>query len=149
MATTEVHVGEVAEYTPELSVGIGLLIPDLVEDYDGRPVSEELLREIIESKRSALFVAQTAVDNRYVGTATVNLMTHPMRKKGYLDYLVVSSDPEIRGTGIGRRLYLASLAWSLEMGAERLEWTTREAQKFYLRQGATIKPTTFFQQELT
>lgn len=147
MPNIEVSVDEVRAYTPDLAAEIGLIIPDLVPDHDGSPVSEELLREVIYNERSALFVARTR-QLRLAGTATVNLMTHPMRRKSYLDYLIVSSDPAIRGKGIGQRLFEAAEEWSAKHGAERMEWTTRNAQGFYLKQGASIHETTALRKTL-
>jgi GNAT superfamily N-acetyltransferase len=148
MSVEDVSVRIVDEYTPEVAVGIGSLLPALSSSRTGEPVNEDLLRAIIESPDRDQFVAEQ--HGRIVGAATLNLVMGPMGRKAWLEDFVTSSDESVRGKGVGFKLWSAMKDWCLSRDVY-LEFTSRpsrtEAHAFYERQGAVIRDTTAFRAE--
>jgi len=138
-------IERITEVTTETAIGIGKLMPDLSVKLHNKPVDLDLLRNIVESPDKDLFIAR--VNGKIVGSAVMNLIIFSSGKKAWLEDFVVSSDDQIRGSGIGYALWQEIVSWSREREAP-LEFTSsplRElAHKFYRRQGAIIKPTAVF-----
>lgn len=144
MRNTEVNVERLEHYTPEDAVGIGRLMPFLSKNASGEPIPEDLLRQIVTSPYHEQLVAR--LDSVIVGAATLNLLMGPaVKKQGYLEDFV--TDPEVRGMGIGNRIWDEMMKWCDENGVD-LTFTShgsREAaHRFYLSHGAHIRNTTVF-----
>jgi diamine N-acetyltransferase len=103
--------------------------------------AEEYVRSLIEDERSAIYVADE--DEHVVGYAFLHV-----QQTSFLDIFqprMVATITDIavtytmRGKGIGRLLFEASLEWAKSQNAERLElivWEfNREALTFYERRG--------------
>lgn len=146
MPNPEIEVKIVTEPTEELSIGLGLLMPDLSSGFTSQPIELEILSGVIESKTSDLFIASR--QSRIVGSGVMNLIQFTSGKKAWLEDFVVSSDSSLRNTGIGYALWQEFVAWAVEREAP-IEFTSSEqrqdAHKFYFRQGAEIKPTSVFE----
>jgi GNAT superfamily N-acetyltransferase len=135
-------VKSLTEYDPGVAARLGQLVSEVNPNDEGAAVSEDLLRDIINSPDRDQLIAE--LHGQIVGKAVVNLLVHDRKRKAYLDYF--ASAPSVRGQGVGYAIWRAACAWSIERGAVQLNWTTDnpEAIPFYLRQGAIIRPTTFF-----
>lgn len=111
-------------------------------------MSEPLLRTIIASPHHDQLVARDEA-GRIVGTATLSIiMGAGVNTKAYLEDFVV--DPEVRGAGIGGKLWEAMLDWAREHGANKLNFTSsaqKGAQAFYLKRGAVIRDTNYFKKD--
>jgi GNAT superfamily N-acetyltransferase len=142
----EIEVEQVCEYSPEIAAGIGALMPDLNPQLSDQPISEDVLRKTIESADREQLIAR--LNGRIVGAATLNLIYGPAEgKRGWLEGFVVSSAQNVRGQGVGYKLWQEMEKWCEERSAtlcfishpERVE-----AHDFYDRQGAESRDTTLF-----
>lgn len=138
MNVHEVQIRLLTEYSTQAAEEIGQLVPEINEQDDGRPVSEQYLNAIIESPDRDQFVAE--LHGKIIGAATLNLIIHPRKRKGWLDYIMVRS--EYQGQGVGYKMWQSAEKWCVAQGAEMMDWTTSniEAMKFYERQGAIRLP---------
>ena len=144
-----VVVERITEYTPEVAAGLGRLMPFLSDRLSGDPMDEQLLRAIIDSPHHEQLVAR--LDQTIVGAATMNILMGPgAGRQGYLEDLV--TDPEVRGQGIGDKVWRGMIDWCTEQGID-LTFTShpsREAaHRFYLNHGAEIRDTSVFFVEVT
>jgi GNAT superfamily N-acetyltransferase len=144
-----VTVERIAEYTPEDAAGLGRLMPFLSDRLSGDPMDEQLLRAIVESPHHEQLVAR--LDQTIVGAATMNILMGPgAGRQGYLEDFV--TDPEVRGQGIGDKVWQGMIDWCTEQGID-LAFTShpsREAaHRFYLSHGAETRDTSVFFVEVT
>lgn len=144
MANQEVHVEGLTEYSAEDAAGIGRLMPFLSDRLTDEPMDEVLLRTIIESPHHEQLVAR--LDGLIVGAATMNLLMGPgVGRQGYLEDFV--TDKEVRGQGIGRKVWQGMLDWCVEQGVD-FRFTSNpvreDAHSFYLKNGAEVRETTVF-----
>lgn len=141
-----IHVERLQTYTHEDATEIGLLMPYLSSSFPSSPISEELLRTIIESDYHDQLVARE--DNRrIVGSATLSLILGAgAGGKAYLEDFV--TNPETKG--VGSALWQEMGAWCVERDVE-LHFTSRSsriaAQHFYLNRGAEIRDTNAFRKD--
>ncbi len=144
MSSSDVVIERLNKYSRADAVGIGRLMPYLNDKLSGDPMAEELLSTIISSSYHDQIVAR--MGGKIVGTATVNLLLGPgVRGEGYLEDFVV--DPEVRGRGIGDKLWQAIIIWCREKGVD-LGFTSNPARvaahRFYNSHGAEVRDTTVF-----
>ncbi|MGF7228578.1 MAG: GNAT family N-acetyltransferase [Candidatus Saccharibacteria bacterium] len=144
MSNPEIAVERLTEYSEDDAAGIGRLMPFLSERLSDEPVDEDLLRAIIGSPYHDQLVAR--LDGLIVGAATMNLLMGPgVCKQGYLEDFV--TDPEVRGRGIGDKVWQGMLDWCTERGVD-FRFTSRpnrqEAHRFYVKHGAETRETTVF-----
>lgn len=144
MTNPEVSVERLTEYSFEDAAGIGRLMPFLSERLSPDPIPEDLLREIINSPHHEQLVAR--LDSLIVGAATLSILMGPAAGTvGYLEDFV--TDSELRGRGIGDRVWNEMMKWCNERGVG-LEFTSKPSRKaahsFYLSHGAMIRDTTVF-----
>ncbi len=136
-------------YAAADAVQIGQLMPTLSKQFTSEPIPESLLRAIIDSPYHDQLVARDET-GRIVGTATLSIiMGAGVNTKAYLEDFVV--DPEVRGAGIGGKLWDAMLDWAREHGANKLNFTSsaqKGAQAFYLKRGAVIRDTSYFKKDI-
>ncbi len=145
MNKPDVIVERLNEYSEADAAGIGRLMPFLSERLSDEPMAEDVLRAIVESPHHDQLVAR--LDGLIVGAATMNLLMGPgVSKQGYLEDFV--TDPQLRGQGIGDRVWQAMMYWCEEQGVD-LSFTSnpsrKEAHRFYLNHGAEIRETSVFQ----
>jgi GNAT superfamily N-acetyltransferase len=148
-----ITIERLKEYSETDAADIGRLMAILTEKADGQPINEQLLRNIIESPWHEQFAARDE-NGRVVGTATLSEILGPFvggyGRTAYLEDLVV--DPEIRGAGIGSRLWDEMLVWCRERGLKRMEFTSNPRRQavydFYLKRGAKVRDTAFFRLEI-
>lgn len=144
MNEPEVVVERLTEYSDEVAAGLGKLMPGLSERFSDEPIAEDLLRAIIDSPSHEQLIAR--LNGKVVGAATMNLIMGPgAGRKGELEDFV--TDPDIRGKGIGDKVWQEMLVWCLENGVD-LDFTShpsREAaHRFYKSHGAIVRETTVF-----
>lgn len=145
----EVVVNRLVDYSDEAAEQLGLLRADLREGRPVAPADPELLREIIASDYHDQYVA--VMHNRIVGAATMSLTLGALAggRKSWLEDFVVSSAEEIRGKGVGYKLFWEGvISWSRQRHARELAFHSNalrvEAHKFYKRQGCEISGTSPF-----
>lgn len=137
-------------YSDEDAAALGRLMPHLSDSFDGSPVVEELLRDIIASPYHEQLVARDET-GRIVGTATLTItMGAAIGRNAWLEDFVV--DPTAQGGGIGSRLWGAMLDWCRSHSAHKLGFTSNPtrtaAHAFYLRRGAVIRDTSYFKKDV-
>jgi GNAT superfamily N-acetyltransferase len=144
MSEPEVIVERLQEYCEADAMGIGRLMPFLSERLRGEPMAEDLLRAIIDSPHHDQLVAR--LNGLIVGAATMNLLMGPGAiRQGYLEDFV--TDPQVRGMGIGDRVWQAMVDWCKEQNID-FTFTSHPGREaaygFYLNHGAEIRNTAVF-----
>jgi len=144
MSSHNVQIEYLIEYTPEDAAAIGRLMPFLSQKLSNKPIPEELLTQIIESPYHEQLVAR--LDGKIVGAATLSIIMGPaVGRQARLESFV--TDPEVRGQGIGSKIWDEALRWCVERQID-LEFTSNPSRKaahdFYLARGAEIRDTTVF-----
>lgn len=140
-------IERLTEYSAEDAAQIGKLMHCLSEKFSDEPLPENFLREIIASPYHDQLVARDET-GRVVGTATLSIILGAgVRTKAYLEDFVV--DPEIRGEGIGGKLWDAMIEWARARGANKMNFTSspkskHDAQTFYRDRGAVVRETNYF-----
>lgn len=138
------------EYSPADAVALGRLMPHLSDTFDGSPVPEALLRDIIASPYHDQLVARDK-QGAIIGTATLTVtMGAAVGRNGWLEDFVV--DPTVQGGGIGSQLWDAMIDWCRTHGVHKLGFTSNPtrtaAHAFYLKRGAEIRDTSYFKKEI-
>ena len=139
-----VHIERLTTYNADDASGIGRLMPYLSQRMSNIPVHEALLTQIITSPYHEQIVAR--LGDKIVGAATLSIIMGPaVGKQARLEGFV--TDPEIRGQGIGSRIWDEIMKWCDEHGVD-LEFTSNPSRKaahdFYLARGAKVRDTTVF-----
>lgn len=140
----EISIERLATYSQKDAIGIGRLMPFLSQRMNDDPIDQKLLTQIVESPYHEQIVAR--LNGKIVGAATLSLIMGPaVGRQARLEGFV--THPEIRGQGIGSRIWDEILLWCNERGID-LEFTSNPsrtaAHKFYLARGAEIRDTTTF-----
>jgi GNAT superfamily N-acetyltransferase len=142
---SEPKIEVVTAYSSEVAAGIGLLLPSLNEDLLPEPIPEDLLRGFVEHPDREQFVARL---HGQIVAATLNLICGVVGKKAWLEDFVTSSAEEVRGKGIGYKLWGSISVWCENRSVD-LRFTSNPsrvvAHRFYGIQGAIVIPTTVFQ----
>lgn len=138
----EPHVSRLTVYSEVDARELGSLMTHLSEKFVDEPIQETLLKEIIDSPHHEQLVAR--FKGRIVGAATLSIvMGAGAGRSGYLMDFV--TDPEVRGQGLGQRLWGEMMTWCHENGI-KLSFTSKSdrvaAHEFYLRNGAEVRDTT-------
>lgn len=138
------------EYSPADAVALGGLMPYLSDKFDGSPVPEALLRDIIASPYHDQLVARDE-QGAIIGTATLTVtMGAAVGRNAWLEDFVV--DPTVQGGGIGSQLWDAMIDWCRTHGVHKLGFTSNPtrtaAHAFYLKRGAEIRDTSYFKKEI-
>lgn len=146
-----IEIKALDKYDDVLAAKMGLILKDLSSKWDGSPVSEEWIREVIASPYHDELLAYDGEE--LVGMASVSLVLGAkIDRNAYLEDFVVSAGHQ--GKGIGGLMWNAILDWARKKGAKRLEFTSSGKDKksgavaFYLKKGAEIRDTNFFRVEL-
>ncbi len=117
----------------ELVDAFARLIPQLSSS--SSPPDAEVLRAIVESSDSVLYVAR--IDDRIVGSLTLAFYQIPTGLKAWIEDVVV--DDAARGRGVGDALSRAALDEAVRRGAKNVSLTSRPkreiANRLYLRLG--------------
>ena len=137
-------IERLTHYSAEDAAGIGRLMPFLSQRMSSDPVPKVLLTQIVTSPYHEQIVAR--LDGKIVGAATLSIIMAPaVGKQARLEGFV--TDPEIRGQGIGSRIWDEVIKWCDEHDID-LEFTSnshrKSAHDFYLARGATIRDTIVF-----
>lgn len=140
-----ITVERVKRYSDDVAAAIGRLMPFLSPHANQQAIPESALRAIIESPDREQFVAR--LHERVVGSAVLNIVAGNLHKKAWLEDFV--TDPQVRGQGVGYRIWEDMTVWCQERDIDNLEFTSNplriDAHEFYLRQGAKIRETTVFE----
>lgn len=132
-------------YDKEDAKELGALLKILSDHNSGEPVSKERIAMMIDSPDRAQLVVR--LDDRIVGTASLSMTAGiGAGKRAYLHDFVAS--PEVRGQGIGSKLWEAAIEWARNQGATSLDFTSgpsyAEAHAFYRAKGAESRASTPF-----
>ncbi len=109
------YTERVQDYTPEVAHQIGQLLPVIDNRLVALPVSEELLRPIIESPDRELIVAKN-VGHKIVGVAALNEAVGLTGRHAVLSDMVLQ--PEARKAGASELLRDEVIAWCHERRLE-------------------------------
>ena len=147
---TPTTIEVLAAYSSEDAAMMGSLLPYLSDKFDGAPLDEGLLRDIISSPHHDQLVARNT-DGAIVGMATVSVVLGAGVTRGaYLEDFVVH--PDTQGMGVGGALWEAIISWCQEKGAKKLDFTSspskEAAQRFYLKHGAVVRDTNHFRKTI-
>ena len=143
---SDITVEVLTVHSQEDAAAIGHLLSFLSDSFSGEPVDQQALHDIIASPYHDQLVARTN-SGTVVGTLTVSLtMGAGVLRKAWLEDFVV--DPSVQGSGVGGKLWDATIDWCRRRGIDKLDFTShpvREAaQHFYLKRGAIIRDTNYF-----
>ena len=149
--TPNITIEALTAYSLDDATVIGQLLSILSNSFDGRPVNEQVLTDIIASPYHDQLVARD-VTGKIVGTLTVSLtMGAGVIRKAWLEDFIV--DPTIQGMGIGSKLWDAAVMWCQDQEAKQLCFTSRpsrtSAHDFYTKRGAITYDTTFFKKAIS
>lgn len=135
-----------SHYADQDAEAMGHLLTSLSDKFDGSPVDEQTLRDIITSPYHDQLVAR---DDRgtIVGMLTVSITIGAGVHRGaWLEDFVV--DARTQGTGVGSKLWDALIEWCRSHDVHKLDFTSRPtkvaAQQFYLKRGAIVRDTNYF-----
>jgi len=127
------EVSRVDRVDDELVTAFAALIPQL--SASSPPPSAEVLRAIVDSPDSVLFIAR--VDGRIVGSLTLAFYRIPTGLKAWIEDVVV--DSTARGSGVGEALNRAAIDEAGQRGAKNVSLTSRSsreaANRLYRRLG--------------
>ena len=148
--TPDLSVEILTEYSATDAAMIGKLLPHLSNNFSDAPVSEQTLRDIIDSPLHEQFVARTDA-GVIVGIATVSItFGAAVGRRAWLEDFVI--DPDTQGMGIGSKLWDTIMLWCHDHQVGSLGFTSRAsraaAQSFYLKRGAIIRDTNFFKKQI-
>lgn len=143
-------ITKLEKYTPEATDQIRQLLIQLSRTHkDPGEISESFIREIIASPYHDILIAQTN-DDKIIGVALLSIIANFKKKKAYLEDFV--TDDNIRGQGIGSKMWEEMLAWAKDHNCAELDFTSGKGREsawdFYLHKGATIYDTNFFRKEI-
>ena len=138
------------KYTPETANQIRQLLIQLSRTHkDPGEISKQYLHELIASPHHDILIAQTD-DDKIVGVALLSIIANFKKKKAYLEDFV--TDDNIRGQGIGSKMWEEMLIWAKNHNCAELDFTSGKGREaawdFYLHKGATIYDTNFFRKEI-
>ena len=135
-----------SQYTEHDARAMGQLLTSLSDKFDGSPVDEQTLRDIIESPFHDQLVARDETGT-IIGMLTVSITIGAGVHRGaWLEDFVV--DRSTQGTGVGGKLWDALIEWCRAHDARKLDFTSKPtkvaAQQFYLKRGAVVRDTNYF-----
>ena len=138
----------VDEYSDDIAEAIGRLMPFLSKRSNGEPIPEEVLRKIIESPDREQFVAR--LEGRIVGSAVLNTIVGNLHQKAWLEDFV--TDSEVRGQGIGDKIWQDMITWCQEKGLKVLDFTSgierTDEHSFYIAHGAQQRQSIAYRMEI-
>ena len=145
------NIETLTAYSADDAASLGRLMPHLSDAFDGSPVPEALLRDIIASPYHDQLVARDE-QGAIIGTATLTVtMGAAVGRNAWLEDFVV--DPAIQGAGIGSQLWEAMLDWCRSHEVHKLGFTSNPtrsaAHAFYLKRGAEIRDTSYFKKDIS
>jgi GNAT superfamily N-acetyltransferase len=139
-----ITVETLEEYSAEVAAGMGALLPHLSDRFDGQPVPQDLLQEVIDSSDREQFLAFAA--GKIAGMSTLNTITSPSGRTAWLADFVV--DPEKRRQGVSHALANAMEEWCEQRGILVMQftsgWERKAAHTFYKDRGAQTMNTAVF-----
>ncbi len=117
---------------------------------DRGEIPKEWFKDLIKSENHDMLLAIDD-NNKVIGIATLSIIMGPIvRKAAYLEDFV--TDVEVRGQGVGSKLWEEMLKWAKSKGCSEFCFTSGQgreaAQQFYLKRGAEIYDTNFFRLSL-
>lgn len=142
------RIVETTSVDQELVTALGRLVPQL--SASAPPLTEENLREIVESPTTRLLVAR-ADDGAVVGSLTLVLFRIPTGVGVWIEDVVV--DEAARGRGTGEALMREALRLAEGAGARTVNLTSRPdraaANRLYARLGFERRETNSYRLELS
>lgn len=141
-----IEIGEATEYSVELAEAMGRLRGQLSSRHDGSALPREHLEDIIESPWHTILMAIDG--DKIVGMAILTIVLGSIDKNAYLEDFVV--DSELRGQGIGTKMWNEMLEWGRRKGCRRMEFTSSKPnmEQYYTKLGAEKRDTNCYRIEL-
>ena len=143
-----IKIIKMERYSEDLACEMGKLLLQLSTKWDGLPVGQEWIEQVVRSSWHDELLAFDE-SGKLVGMATMTVVLGAkIGRNAYLEDFVV--DSECRGQGIGTKMWEAIVAWGREKECKRLEFSASGNDKkagavqFYLKMGAEIYDTNFF-----
>lgn len=137
-----IEITEVLEYKDDVLNTINLLLVQLSKSAPA--LSEQHLREIIESPASKLLVASK--DGKLVGSLTLVVFRIPTGVRAWIEDVVVNFD--YRGEGIGQALVSEAVRIAQVCGARTVDLTSRPdrdaANQLYRKAGFAQRDTNVY-----
>lgn len=144
MNTNEITIEQATTFSTELAEGIRKLAQLLGKNY--KPLTDDDLREILNSPQSFLFIARETSSRKIVGMIMVVVYRIPYVRKAYFDDLIV--DPAFRGYGIGSLLMKHACNFAHEKGAAYADFSSRprreSSNSFYEKLGFKRRDTNVY-----
>jgi len=140
------NIFEVNEYSEKLRGAVNALLPQLTTRKI--ELTENTLKEIIQSKNTTLFVAEDA--GEILGMLTLITVQIPTNNRCIVEDVVV--DRKLRGKGTGRKLMEAAFQKANDLGCDNMNLTSgpiREAANaLYKKLGFEIRETNVYRKIL-
>lgn len=148
--TKSITIERLEKFDKKDAATIGKLGPSLSPRFGDGSIDDNLLKSIIESPLHAQIVARDE-NGKIVGAATMSTVFAAFAGRiGYLEDVVV--DASAQGAGIGGKLWDEIVAWSREIGLDRIEFTSRKdraaTHAFYEKRGAFVRESNPYRFEL-
>lgn len=125
-----VTIRELTIFSPWAAQGLGALMPQLDPTFSGRPIDENLLRPIIESKTHAQLVAvqrdagEVEPTEKIVGAVSLSIvMGAGFGRRGQMEDVIVNAN--MRGKRVGSMLLRAVEEWH---GQHSVSWLAFETE---------------------
>ena len=131
----KINVYQVTESSPAILRQLKNLLIELHPGVATFNLKEDIFKLLIKSNDKALFVAE--IDNKIVGTATLNTIYGLTNNKAWLRDFIVKKG--YRKQGVGGILWQEIIKWCDDRGLDLIFSTNQdniEAQRFYQKQGA-------------
>ncbi len=142
MTESKVEVHIATEVDDELMEAMGRLVPQLSKSNPPPPI--EILRELVDSEASILFLARD--ETGILGTLTLVLFRIPTGLRAWIEDVIV--DDAARGKGVGRILNEVAIQHAFDQGAITVDLTSRPsreaANRLYARIGFVQRDTNVY-----
>jgi ribosomal protein S18 acetylase RimI-like enzyme len=142
----ETTIEQLKTFSPDITKVVNNLLSQL--DSDSKTLSDQDVKEIIESQSNLFFVAKNR--DKIVGMLTLIIYRIPAWKKGWIEDLVV--DSQYRGKGIATKLIYKAIDSAKSRGVSSLNLTSRQerenANKLYIKLGFEKRDTNVYRIKL-
>ncbi|HWY79498.1 MAG TPA: GNAT family N-acetyltransferase [Candidatus Sulfotelmatobacter sp.] len=121
MNTNDFVIERVTTFSPEILEAIRNLVKQIGNNY--QPLTDEELRELLDSSQSFLFIARHNSTQTIAGMIMAMIYRIPYTKKAYIDDLIV--DENFRKMGIATMLMHQAIETAKKHQAAYIDFTSR------------------------
>lgn len=144
MNESNITIQRITTFSASLTENINKMLIQLNED--SIPLSEEEVKDMLDSKSNYLFFAKRKDSDEVLGMATLIVYRIPYAFKGIIEDTVV--DVNYRGQGIASKLLEAAIAQAKQKGVKYIDLTSRpsreSANRLYNRLGFVQRETNVY-----